>query len=112
MRTVKIKITTEGLGGTKPLLLRFNLHAFGVTRDLENFCNFGENIETWWPHFKKKVLETFVSNDYTRKFKLNSIDFKINFFFLKFESMNAQTMYQGKEVQEDGEDTDKGYNSY
>ena len=26
--------------------------------------------------------------------------------------MNAQTMYQGEEVQEDGEDTDKGYNSY
>ena len=88
------------------------MRAFGVTWDLEKFCNFGENIETWWPHFKKKVLEAFVSNDYTQKFKLNSIDFKINFFFLKFESMNAQTMYQGEEVQEDGEDTDKGYNSY
>ena len=81
------------------------MRAFGVTWDLEKSCNFGENIETWWPHFKKKkVLETFVSNDYTQKFKLNSIDFKI--------SMNAQTMYQGEEVQEDGEDTDKGYNSY
>ena len=69
MRTVKIKITAEGLGRTKPFLSRFNLRAFGVTRDLEKFCNFGENIETWWPHFRKKVLETFVSNDYTRKFK-------------------------------------------
>ena len=68
-------------------------------------------FETWWPHFKKKVLETFISNDYTRKFKLNSIDFKKKK-ILKFESMNAQTMYQGEEVQEDGEDTDKGYNSY
>ena len=26
--------------------------------------------------------------------------------------MNVQSMYQGEEVQEDGEDTDKGYNSY
>ena len=26
--------------------------------------------------------------------------------------MNSQTMYQGEEVQEDGEDIDKGYNSY
>ena len=26
--------------------------------------------------------------------------------------MNVQSMYQGEEVQEDDEDTDKGYNSY
>ena len=61
--------------------------------------------------FKKKVLKTFILNDYTWKKELNGIDFKLQI-FLKFDSMNVQSMYHGEEVQEDGEDTDKGYNSY
>ena len=49
-RTTKIKITTEGLGRTEPILLRFIF----VTRDLVKICNFGEFVEIGWPHFKKK----------------------------------------------------------
>ena len=49
-RTVKIDITTEGLGATKPFLSRFVC----VTQDLEKFCILCENIEIGWQHFKKK----------------------------------------------------------
>jgi len=44
-----------------------------VTRDLEKFCIFER---TGWQHFLKKVLETFISNEHTRKIELNHIDFK------------------------------------
>ena len=37
-RTTKIKITTEGLGRTEPILSRFIF----VTWDLVKICNFGE----------------------------------------------------------------------
>ena len=76
-RTTKIKITTEGLGRTEPILSRFIF----VTQDLVKICNFGEFVEIGWPHFKGEVLETSISNECTRKFELNSIDFKNTFFF-------------------------------
>ena len=47
-----------------------------MTRDLVKFCILGENIEKGWPHFEKKVLKTSISNEYTQKVELNSIDFK------------------------------------
>ena len=91
----------------KPVLSRFKLR----DTTLKNFAILVKTLEIWWQHFKKKVLKTFILNDYTWNFELNGIDFKITN-FLKFDSMNVQSMYQGEEVQEDGEDTDKGYNSY
>ena len=48
-----------------------------MTRDLENFCIWRENIEIGWQHLKKKVLETLISYKHTRKSELNGIDFKI-----------------------------------
>ena len=78
-QTTKIKITTEGLGRTEPILSRFIF----VTWDLVKICNFGE---MGWPHFKKKVLETSISNECTRKIELNSIDFK-NTFFLRLSEI-------------------------
>ena len=76
-RTMKIKITTEGLGRMEPILSRFIF----VTRDLVKICNFGEFVEIGWPHFKKKVLKKSISNECTRKIELNSIDFKNTIFF-------------------------------
>ena len=76
-RTMKIKITTEGLGRTELILLRFIF----VTWDLVKICNFGEFVKIGWPHFKKKVLETSISNECIQKIELNSIDFKNTFFF-------------------------------
>jgi hypothetical protein len=55
---------------------RFCRGPFGVTRDLVEFCILGENIETGWPHFKKKILRHLFSNEYTWKIELNSIDFQ------------------------------------
>ena len=51
-----------------------------MTQDLVKICNFGEFVEIKWPHFKKKVLKTSISNECTRKIELNSIDFKNTFF--------------------------------
>jgi hypothetical protein len=66
---VKIVITTDSRTGQNGAN-GFCRGSFGVTRDLVEFCFLG------WPHFKKRVLEMSISNEYTQKIELNSIDFK------------------------------------
>jgi hypothetical protein len=90
-RTAKIDITTEGLGATEPFLSRFVC----VTRDLEKICILRENTEIGWQHFKKKVLEAFISNNHTRNFEFNDIDLKKYKFFQKLDLLSGYgiTMY-------------------
>jgi phage terminase large subunit-like protein len=46
-----------------------------VTRDLVKFRVLHQNIETGWPHFKKKVPEAYYFMECTRKNNANKIVF-------------------------------------